>query len=226
MSKPSAFKRFKRAVVHHLILWVGAPLVAAMIRMLAASLRINVHGLERYRELAAGDRPLIFAFWHNDLVTIGLANLRVGRSKRPVATMISQSRDGEYLSRVGSLIHLKAIRGSSSSGAARGAAGMLRWMRSSEWNPCPHTSIAIDGPRGPRHVPKPGVLLIARRSNAWICPMRFECANAWVFKSWDGTVLPKPFSRMEIFFQPPIDATTMPEDADEALAMITSKLDE
>ena len=65
----------------------------------------------------------------------------------------------------------------------------------------------LDGPTGPMGIVKPGIVKMAFETGAWIVPFRTQADNAWFFNSWDRFMLPKPFSRVRIFFSPPIQVT-------------------
>ncbi|WP_423246900.1 DUF374 domain-containing protein [Spectribacter hydrogenoxidans] len=68
--------------------------------------------------------------------------------------------------------------GSSSRGGARGLKGLIRLCRGGH-----NVSIAVDGPRGPRHQVKPGVFPIARLSGGVIVPVGIACSHRHVFKN-------------------------------------------
>ncbi len=70
-----------------------------------------------------------------------------------------------------------------------------------------------DGPRGPRHVLKAGIIAIAQKSRAAILPVTFACSRAWRLKSWDRFTLPKPFSKTVALYGEPI---FIPAEMDEA----------
>ncbi|HQF71783.1 MAG TPA: hypothetical protein PLH39_10945, partial [Promineifilum sp.] len=72
----------------------GAPLIAGYIRTLAATQRLRIEGMEHFDAAKASGRPIVFAFWHEDLFNIEIVNLRFGPKGR-VAVMISRSRNGE-----------------------------------------------------------------------------------------------------------------------------------
>jgi hypothetical protein len=60
----------------------------------------------------------------------------------------------------------------------------------------------VDGPKGPPRVVKPGLILLAQKAGASICPTYVLYENPWVFNSWDRFMIPKPFSRATIRFGP------------------------
>jgi lysophospholipid acyltransferase (LPLAT)-like uncharacterized protein len=177
---------------------VGPPVAALLMRILAGTLKFKWQGKEYYDAAVATDRPVIFAFWHEDIFGIAALHMRENWKKtaanKPVAVMVSHSRDGEKLSRVISRIGLSPVRGSSSRGAVRGMIEFERWLKSS---PRRFAAIALDGPRGPRREAKPGIALLARRTNAIIIPAAFNYSRQWEFNSWDRTKVPKPGAVIE-----------------------------
>jgi lysophospholipid acyltransferase (LPLAT)-like uncharacterized protein len=53
-------------------------------------------------------------------------------------------------------------------------------------------------------VAQKGILLLARYSGAPLLPVSIAAHPCWRFRSWDRTVLAKPFSRVVVAFGPPI----------------------
>lgn len=139
--------------------------------------------------------PVIFAFWHGDEMVV----LRLG----PVyhcAAMTSTSRDGELMTRVLKYFKFGVSRGSSTRGGARALIGMLRLIKSGY-----NATVAVDGPKGPRHKVKPGIVALAEKSGAPIIPTGVARKRALVFeKSWNKTYLPWPFSKVVVSFGKPI----------------------
>ncbi len=61
-----------------------------------------------------------------------------------------------------------------------------------------------DGPRGPREVLKPGVIVLARLSGAPIVPIAVGASREWRLRSWDEFRIPRPFARCVVRFGEPI----------------------
>ena len=61
-----------------------------------------------------------------------------------------------------------------------------------------HLYLNPDGPDGPSHRPKDGVLFIARKSGAPIVPAAAYTATAFRVPRWDKYVIPFPFSRITV----------------------------
>jgi lysophospholipid acyltransferase (LPLAT)-like uncharacterized protein len=52
-----------------------------------------------------------------------------------------------------------------------------------------------DGPRGPLYVTKPGPVLLASKTGVPIVAFHIAVEKAWLLRSWDRFMIPKPFSR-------------------------------
>ncbi len=68
-----------------------------------------------------------------------------------------------------------------------------------------HVGLAVDGPKGPRGIIKPGVLYLSSKSKKPLVIISVKCFNSirltW---RWDRYEIPLPFSKAEIVFNPPI----------------------
>ena len=65
-------------------------------------------------------------------------------------------------------------------------------------------SVAIDGPRGPRHEAKGGAFIIAKRADAKLIPLASWTKRAIQLKSWDQIRFPLPFNHIYIKWGEPI----------------------
>lgn len=146
--------------------------------------------------------PAVYCFWHRCV----FASTYFYRN-RDVAVMTSRSFDGEYIARIIHNMGFRAVRGSSS----RGAVGALLEMHK-EIEAGRTTAFTIDGPRGPRYVAKPGPVLLAKNTGVPIVCFHMALEHAWVLKSWDLTMIPKPFSRALLRVSRVIH---VPRDADQ-----------
>lgn len=163
--------------------------------------RIDATGapyLERY-----GPRSVIYALWHAQQLP-----LTVQHRGENVAVMISQHRDGEIIARVVESIGYRAVRGSSTRGGSRALKELVR--AASEGHPL---AITTDGPRGPARVCKPGVVLAASLTGLPVVPTAAAAVRAWVFRSWDRFVVPKPGSVVYLTYGEPIH---VPPELDES----------
>jgi lysophospholipid acyltransferase (LPLAT)-like uncharacterized protein len=185
---------------------------AWFLRALTATLRYRVDGYDVIPDtLAAGTSVVVFG-WH-ELLLVAACHL----PEYHPYIMISQSRDGERIARVVERIGWKVVRGSSSRGGARALLEMVRALRT--------TTLAghlIDGPRGPRHVVKPGIVTLAQRSRAVLLPTVYYTAWKWTAPSWDRMQVPLPFARIVGRMLPP--RCVPPDLDDEAVAALCQEL--
>lgn len=128
----------------------------------------------------------IFALWHADLPVCMKAF-----SRRGILVLLSSSRDGEIAARINSRLGYRIVRGSSSRGGAAALKAIFRAMRM-EGGP-QALGMALDGPKGPREIAKPGTLWLAKTLDLPIWPVGVHYRGAWRLKSWDGARLPYPF---------------------------------
>lgn len=170
---------------------------SALARLLFATLRVRVDdraGITR----ESPPFPLIFTFWHNRILAITSAHMRhYPKSRKGVSVLTSPSRDGEILAEVMACFHMGSIRGSSSRRGSRALHECVDHLNSGA-----DLAVTPDGPRGPRYVLGPGLILLAQKTGARILPVHVKFSNAATVKSWDGFRIPLPFSRVDITIGP------------------------
>lgn len=165
---------------------------------------------------------VLFVLWHNRLF-VGLEYYRRCRPKsHKLFGIVSASRDGAWLAAFFNDLGVQAIRGSSSRRgmqAARQAVGVLRDKND--------LGITVDGPRGPRYQAQPGAALLALQTRAPLVLFSFEAKRAWRLKSWDGFIVPYPFSKLtvKLDYLPPYDSREGKQDRGEVLKQIQARLE-
>jgi len=173
------------------------PVAHYLVRVYLLLIKIKVINEEIGLQHLKSGQKMIAAIWHQRiLVVMGYAR-RFGGYQPSV--MISQSRDGEMIAKVYSRFNFRPIRGSSSRGGKEALANMVEDLV--------HHQLAVhilDGPRGPRGVVKPGLIVMAQLSGVPIVPVYISVNRAWVLDSWDHFIIPKPFSTVVIRWDSPI----------------------
>ena len=162
------------------------------------------------------DEALIFVTWHDDLICQPL-NYFQNRPNGVIKTLISQSKDGEILSKIYNLFGGETIRGSSSKGATKALISTIREIKAGS-----DIALTPDGPRGPRHTVADGVIAIAQKSGARIVVLNSKASKYWQFKSWDKFILPKPFGRIDFYMSEPFDISEL--EFEEARSFIKNKM--
>ena len=155
-------------------------------------------------DLLQKSSPLILAHWHGD----ELALIHLVKRYR-LATMTSTSSDGSLVNYVIEKLGGATSRGSSTRGGVSALKGLIRLLRSGRT-----TSVAVDGPKGPIYIPKPGVFELSKVCGAPIVPVGVAVESAFRFKrSWNKTYLPYPFTKVCVVFGEPLNALTKDDDA-------------
>jgi lysophospholipid acyltransferase (LPLAT)-like uncharacterized protein len=141
------------------------------------------------------DRPWVLCFFHGKQWP-----LLAWKRRRLTAVMVSHSRDGQMQARALTVLGFDVVRGSSSKGGARALAGITKRLRKGM-----DAAFAVDGPRGPYGVMKPGASLAARATGAVIVPMGSAVAGGTVFaRAWDRFALAWPFGRAAVVVGPAV----------------------
>jgi hypothetical protein len=171
----------------------------------AKTLRLRVENDDIFRRhLEAGGR-VVFASWHQRFFG-GFFIPRIYGT--PHCIMISRSRDGDFVAGVVGHIGWRAIRGSSSLGGKEALRQMIDALMQDRVG-----GHIVDGPLGPPRQLKPGLISLAQRTGAAICPAYVSYDKPWIFNSWDRFMVPRPFSRVLLRFDR--ELTVVPDELDE-----------
>jgi hypothetical protein len=143
--------------------------------------------------------------------------------RKPIAIMISQSRDGEFIAHIVRILGWEPVRGSSSRGG-REALARLKELALGGYK----IGHIVDGPKGPFGMVKPGLLRIAQATGLPIVPTITSAQKRWSIGSWDKFMIPNLFSRVIIRFGKPIYVSgDLSEDAfEQQRLMIEHRLEE
>jgi lysophospholipid acyltransferase (LPLAT)-like uncharacterized protein len=178
-----------------------------VLRVLAATWRIQVHGRVPARERASrGEPAVILSLWHGQMLPILLAH-----RGEPATVLVSEHRDGEIIAQILQTFGFSAARGSTSRGGSRALLALVKLVRDGH-----DIAITPDGPRGPSRRMAPGVLLIAFRTGSAIVPLVAHAERVWRLRSWDAFEIPKPFARVTVLYGTPrtVSAESAREVAD------------
>lgn len=208
---PGRFSLRQRCLLW-LITWVGY----IVIRLLGPTIRFAVS----WEEGSPGSleaRPFVYSFWHSCMIPA----MYLWRDLS-IRVMSSDSFDGEYTGRIMQKFGFVKVRGSSSRFAVRAMLGMRRELEKG-WI----VAFTLDGPRGPRHVVKPGPVLLARATGVPMVGFHIALTGAWVLKTWDRLTIPKPFSMalMRVGRVIPVPAHADDAQREKALQELQATLD-
>jgi len=168
-----------------------------LFKLWSSTWRVKVIAADKTQALLDQDITLSFAHWHGDEIPL-LTQVRHFK----LATMTSTSKDGEIIDYAIKKMGGSTARGSTTRGGIGALKKLIKLSRSGR-----NCSLAVDGPRGPRHKVKPGIIEIAALAKTPLIPTGIYINSGFVFKnSWNKAVLPWPFTKIVIFFADPITA--------------------
>jgi lysophospholipid acyltransferase (LPLAT)-like uncharacterized protein len=199
----------------------AAGMASAYLRFAYSTTRWTHVDKEKAALLFAGE-PIILCFWH---CLVPMAPVVWPKEHLPrLRVLISQSTDGELITRTIAGLGMGAIRGSSqkkndpakTKGGMAAFRAMAKWMKDGG-------SIAItpDGPRGPAQEMADGAPVLARFTKAPVIMVGLASRPCFRLKTWDRTVFPRPFSKGVIVWDGPFYADAEADNA--ALANLWSE---
>ena len=178
-----------------------AILGSKIVRLLFLTLRLEFEdraGLPKNVLRSPGHHVLLAQphSWHHT----GFHSALSGKARKGVNVLTSASRDGEILAQLVGQFGMGAVRGSSSQ------ARIARLRASSSILAESGCDIAItpDGPRGPRYSFGPGAISLAQLTAAPITPVHAKFSRCFRMKTWDGFIIPLPFSKVSVTVDNPI----------------------
>lgn len=153
-------------------------------------------------KITNNNRPLIFACLHRDMI----ASIMYVRETKPWL-LVSGSDDGQILVSALGGDDFGFIKGATGENGGRALVKLRRTLEAGH-----NIGLAVDGPKGPFGVIHHGVFQLAKMTGAAIVPLLPEVKPALKFNTWDRTVVPWFFSRINVLVGP---LMTIPADADQ-----------
>lgn len=133
--------------------------------------------------------------WHSELF-ISPQVYRVFRKNQLTSAIIAQHHDGELIARVLKLLHISSIRGSSRRGAKYVLLRSFKILKEGY-----SIMITPDGPKGPRYSMNDGAVALALHAKLPLMVVNYKPFSYWQLSSWDKFIIPKPFTKLEIYHQ-------------------------
>jgi lysophospholipid acyltransferase (LPLAT)-like uncharacterized protein len=143
----------------------------------------------------------IFTIWHQHFPLFIKSHRNSG-----ARILVSGHGDGQLFAGVARRLGLGIVSGSSTRGGAQAVKTLLELSDEG-----PGFVISPDGPRGPRHKFQLGAVYFASRSGLPLVAVHAEYDRFWQLGTWDGLMIPKPFSRCVVTLH---EGFTLPPDLD------------
>ena len=177
-------------------------------RLFHGSYRYHWYGLEHYEaaRLSSQSGYPVIACWHQNALASVLAH-----AYRRLGIVVSRSFDGEIISSVAARFGIASARGSSHRGGLEALRDIVKLIKSGH-----EAGITVDGPTGPLHQVKPGVISIASLTGSTVLPFLAVGMRYWSFSSWDRFRLAKPFTHIVCIYGPPIAVPRRMEKSEQA----------
>jgi len=185
--------------------------------------KVMILGEDKVREARKATGKVIYASWHSRML-----GLVITHRFRGAHLLNSQHRDGEFISQVTKRLGYIPVRGSTTRGGTEGLFQMAEKAREGD------LGITPDGPRGPAYHFQMGAVSLAQRTGCPIVPIACSARSRKVLKSWDGFIIPFPFTTLIVVHGDPIQVErncdeagleAKRKEAEEALRAITVQAD-
>ncbi len=191
----------KKETKTKILLFLAPRLTWLVLQILSRTSRVVVKYPEYFQRVKGNS--FIFILWHGKMLFPIYMHRNMG-----ICAMVSEHDDGEMISQTIHRLGYTTVRGSSTRGGVKAFVQLLTQVKKGVIG-----CILPDGPRGPRHYLKPGVVLLASRSQRPLLPLTFCAAKPIALKSWDQFTLWRPFSKLCLLYGEPI---YVPANLDEA----------
>jgi len=156
-------------------------------RAAAAFLRLWLRTLRVQGRPALAPGPAVLACWHRDLLPMFAAF-----HDEPALALVSANRDADLLCALLTGTSVTTVRGSSSR-RPQAARHLLRHLASGG-----KVIMALDGPRGPAGIEKPGTDWLAGSAGCPVVRLDFSSSRSLHLPDWSRLRLPLPFARVQV----------------------------
>ena len=178
-------------------------LLYGFVRLIHRTYRFKFVGLQNIAlAKKLGQGSYLLAIWHQNL----LGGILAQTGTRHVV-IISRSKSGDGVSMLCEKLGHRVIRGSSKRDGVDKGGKLAKDEIIQVLKGGTPGAITVDGPTGPAHVIKPGIIEMARLAGVPIVPYLPIAQRYWSFNSWDRFRFPKPFTRIVIHYGTPVSVS-------------------
>ena len=183
---------FQAGLKAMLVRRMALPVLSAIWR----SCRLRIEGWPHFFEATRG--PCILCLWHNQLLLMPHFLRRIA-PHQPYCALISHSRDGNLLRLAGQSLDNVTFLSVPHDRKAHVLRSAVEAIKSGKI-----LLVTPDGPKGPAHQIKPGLLATAALSGACILPLHWSAKRTWHLPTWDRMALPALFTEVTLHFGEPL----------------------
>ena len=173
--------------------WLLKTILSVGLNSILATCKWRTYNAEFFESAKTINKPMFLCCWHSRFILIASYFKKI---KLPIWSVSSTHKDSEMMAGILEGWGLRLVRGSSTRGWSHVLKQLIKLFKKDS------SVIAItnDGPKGPPMVAKKGSIALALKNNAQIIAITGEASRYWKLPSWDGTIIPKPFSTIYIQF--------------------------
>ncbi len=213
-SRRSQSSRRRMTTGRKLTYAIGLPILRAIVSFLNATYRVEKRIGSDIADRIIADQGTAYVpcYWHSQHLVLSWLMRDWIRRGFKAGFIVSASVDGEVPARLAGKFGAEVIRGSAANTGALVLRDAQQMMKRG-------VSIVTtsDGPLGPAFEFKAGTVLMARIGGAPMVPIGYAADRAWVLKTWDRFMIPKPFAKVAIAVGEPIEVprSLSPEQTEE-----------
>lgn len=188
-------RKLSRKIGYFLTYFIGT--------MLLKTWRIKSVNRQSFDKCRQEGKCPVAVLWHDSLLPLSFNHY-----KDNIATIASDSKDGDLITYILKKWGYAVARGSSTRGGLKAAMNIIKTCRAEKRT----AAVTVDGPKGPRHEVKSGAVLIAKHLDNVIYVLTLKTDSFIRFNSWDKFIFPKPFAKVEVWYS---EAFYVSEEKDE-----------
>lgn len=139
----------------------------------------------------------VVGFWHEDSFAMNLVLRKISERDADISVLVTADDRGDYIKYILEKCGGEAVR----IGYGFCNAGMLKAIFSSMKDEKRSVAIAMDGPLGPRHIPKKMTYFLSEQSKTELIGVTIHYSGSIsLARRWDHYHIPLPFSKITVRF--------------------------
>ena len=174
--------------------------------------KISIKGEKNFIKLIKSGQPVMLCVWHGRL----LFPSWYARFHTKLHIISSRHPDSEILAHILKSWGYELIRGSTQKEGMRVIREMTTIFKKGGI-----IAVTNDGPKGPAKIAKSGSFGLALKHNVNIITVTGSATKFWELKSWDKSLLPKPFGKIQLVISKPLEIINKPKTSDEEVKILT-----
>ena len=174
--------------------------------------KISIKGEKNFIQLIKSGQPVMLCVWHGRL----LFPSWYARFHTKLHIISSRHPDSEILAHILKCWGYELIRGSTQKGGMRVIREMTTIFKKGGI-----IAVTNDGPKGPARIAKSGSFSLALKHNVNIITVTGSATKFWELKSWDKSLLPKPFGKIQLVISKPLEIINKPKTSEEEVKILT-----